>query len=449
MKPNQPINRKSTFFRLLRTLFAFFPVLMPVALVCILFSAIVGSLPTVFMQKIIAVIEANFQTGNWAAAGPQILRLVAILGTMYALALVSTVVWTQMMAIITQGLLKKLRVKMFDGMQNLPLRYFDTNDHGDIMSHYTNDIDTLRQMVAQSFPQLLSMIVTIISVLFIMLYYSVWLSLVILLGSLVMVKATRSIGGRSATFFQRQQKSLGKVEGFVEELMDGQKVVKVFCHESETCADFDQLNENLRVITPTFPGVTYTDDEKQKLTAEKLTEDVLDIFHTMYAVKEQENGQEHMREAEKMILLRVVDNRWMEHIDAMSDLKQGIGLRSLGHINPFNAYAAEGFDMFEAMVNEIRQEAVSNCYSVTINTGTARKQILIGGVARKDEFRDEGNGARAAAVAQAMQQATPKPQERRKPETFKRETPKVGRNDPCPCNSGKKYKNCCGKNAVS
>ena len=213
--------------------------------------------------------------------------------------------------------------------------------------------------------------------------------------------------------------------------------------------DFDQLNENLRVITPTFPGVTYTDDEKQELTAEKLTEDVLDIFHTMYAVKEQENGQEHMREAEKMILLRVVDNRWMEHIDAMSDLKQGIGLRSLGHINPFNAYAAEGFDMFEAMVNEIRQEAVSNCYSVTINTGTARKQILIGGVARKDEFRDEGNGARAAAVAQAMQQATPKPQERRKPETFKRETPKVGRNDPCPCNSGKKYKNCCGKNAVS
>ena len=245
MKPNQPINRKSTFFRLLRTLFAFFPVLMPVALVCILFSAIVGSLPTVFMQKIIAVIEANFQTGNWAAAGPQILRLVAILGTMYALALISTVVWTQMMAVITQGLLKKLRVKMFDGMQNLPLRYFDTNDHGDIMSHYTNDIDTLRQMVAQSFPQLLSMIVTIISVLFIMLYYSVWLSLVILLGALVMVKATRSIGGRSATFFQRQQKSLGKVEGFVEELMDGQKVVKVFCHESETCADFDQLNDAL------------------------------------------------------------------------------------------------------------------------------------------------------------------------------------------------------------
>ena len=245
MKPNQPINRKGTFVRLLRTLFEFFPVLMPVALVCILFSAIVGSLPTVFMQKIIAVIEANFQTGNWAAAGPQILRLVAILGTMYVLALISTVVWTQMMAVITQGLLKKLRVKMFDGMQNLPLRYFDTNDHGDIMSHYTNDIDTLRQMVAQSFPQLLSMIVTIISVLFIMLYYSVWLSLVILLGSLVMVKATRSIGGRSATFFQRQQKSLGKVEGFVEELMDGQKVVKVFCHESETCADFDQLNDAL------------------------------------------------------------------------------------------------------------------------------------------------------------------------------------------------------------
>ena len=245
MKPNVPVNRKGTFVRLLRTLFSFFPVLMPIALVCILFSAIVGSLPTVFMQKIIAVIENYWQSGDWAAAAPQILRFVAILATMYGLALISTIVWTQLMAIITQGLLKKLRVKMFDGMQNLPLRYFDTNDHGDIMSHYTNDIDTLRQMVAQSFPQLLSMFVTILSVLFIMLYYSFWLSLVILLGSLVMVKFTRSIGGKSATFFQRQQKSLGKVEGFVEELMDGQKVVKVFCHESETCADFDRLNDAL------------------------------------------------------------------------------------------------------------------------------------------------------------------------------------------------------------
>ena len=245
MKPNVPVNRKGTFVRLLRTLFEFFPVLMPVALVCILFSAIVGSLPTVFMQKIIAVIEKYWQVGDWAAAAPQILRLVAILATMYGLALISTIVWTQLMAIITQGLLKKLRVKMFDGMQNLPLRYFDTNDHGDIMSHYTNDIDTLRQMVAQSFPQLLSMFVTILAVLVIMLYYSFWLSLVILLGSLVMVKFTRSIGGKSATFFQRQQKSLGKVEGFVEELMDGQKVVKVFCHESETCADFDRLNDAL------------------------------------------------------------------------------------------------------------------------------------------------------------------------------------------------------------
>ena len=245
MKPNVPINRKGTFVRLLRTLFEFFPVLMPVALVCILFSAIVGSLPTVFMQKIIAVIEGYWKSGDWAAAAPQILRLVAILASLYGLALISTIVWTQLMAIITQGLLKKLRVKMFDGMQNLPLRYFDTNDHGDIMSHYTNDIDTLRQMVAQSFPQLLSMFVTILSVLFIMLYYSFWLSLVILLGSLVMVKFTRSIGGKSASFFQRQQKSLGKVEGFVEELMDGQKVVKVFCHESETCADFDRLNDAL------------------------------------------------------------------------------------------------------------------------------------------------------------------------------------------------------------
>ena len=213
--------------------------------------------------------------------------------------------------------------------------------------------------------------------------------------------------------------------------------------------DMDRLNENLRMIIPAFPGLSYTDGEKQELTAEKLTSDALDIFHAMYAAKEQENGQEHMRAAEKMILLRVVDNHWMDHIDAMDDLRQGIGLRSLGHINPANAYASEGFDMFEAMVGEIREEAVRYCFSVTIDTDTARRQIMIGSAERKDEFREGASSPRAgAAASKSMPQAAPKPQERRKPETFKREAPKVGRNDPCPCNSGKKYKNCCGKNAL-
>ena len=149
-----------------------------------------------------------------------------------------------------------------------------------------------------------------------------------------------------------------------------------------------------------------------------------------------------MREVEKMILLRVVDNHWMDHIDAMDELKQGIGRRALGQVNPANAYAAEGFDMFEAMVGEIREEAVRYCYNVTINTGTERRQVIVGGEGRKDEFRDEEMRSRPAA-SQSMPKQAPKPEEPKKPATVRREAPKVGRNDPCPCGSKKKYKNCC------
>ncbi len=205
--------------------------------------------------------------------------------------------------------------------------------------------------------------------------------------------------------------------------------------------DIQMLNENLRRITNSFEGVSYTDEEKQDLTEEKLEEDVLAKFNTLYEAKEAEIGKERMRDVEKMILLRVVDNHWMEHIDAMDDLKQGIGLRALGQINPANAYASEGFDMFEAMVNEIREEAVRHCYNVTLKTGTERKQIILGGEERKAEFT--GDDPRRIPAQQGIPQAAPKPQERQKPVTVRRETPKVGRNDPCPCGSGKKYKNCC------
>ena len=207
--------------------------------------------------------------------------------------------------------------------------------------------------------------------------------------------------------------------------------------------DLQLLNENLKRITGSFEGVSYSDEEKLELTEEKLEEDVLEIFRGLYEKKEEEIGSERMREVEKMILLRVVDNHWMEHIDAMDDLKQGIGLRALGQINPANAYAAEGFDMFEAMVNEIREEAVRHCYNVTLKTGTERRQIILGGEERKEDFT--GDDPRRVPAQQGMPQAAPKPQERQKPVTVRRETPKVGRNDPCPCGSGKKYKNCCGK----
>ena len=245
---NKKSGRSSIVLRLLKLIKEFYPVMMPVTIVCIVFSAIVSSVPAVFMQNVIAVIEQSWQTGDWDQVGGQILRLVSILAVFYILSLASSLAFNQLMAVMTQGTLKKLRVKMFNGMQRLPVKYFDTNNHGDIMSYYTNDIDTLRQMVSQSFPQILTSSIMVLTVFCIMMYYSIWLAIVIVFGMIIMLLAVRKIGGGSARNFFRQQVAVGKVEGFVEEIMNGEKVVKVFCHERETEADFDRLNEELYTV---------------------------------------------------------------------------------------------------------------------------------------------------------------------------------------------------------
>ena len=241
---NKQINGK-TALRVLKTVRGFYPVLFPLTIACILFSAVVGALPAVFMQNVIALVETSWQTGDWSAVGSRILSLVGLLAVFYVLALAASTTFTQLMAVITQGTLKKLREKMFGGMQRLPIRYFDTNNHGDIMSHYTNDIDTLRQMVSQSFPQMLASAISVLTVFSIMIYYCVWLTLVVVLGVAIMLVVTKKIGGRSARYFFGQQTALGEVEGFIEEMMNGQKVIKVFCHEEESKADFDRLNDAL------------------------------------------------------------------------------------------------------------------------------------------------------------------------------------------------------------
>lgn len=238
-------NKKGTLGRLLKTLFEFYPVRMPIVLLCIIFSAVVTSIPAIFMQNIISIVETSWKTGNWDLVGGKIVTYVSILLIFYILSLVSAVAFTQMMATITQGFLKKLRVKMFHGMQNLPIKYFDTHNHGDIMSYYTNDIDTLRQLVSQSIPQLLISSVTVLTVFGIMLYFSLWLTLVVVIGVALMIFVTKKIGGNSAKYFTRQQNSLGKAEGYIEEIMNGQKVVQVFCHERECEEAFDKINEKL------------------------------------------------------------------------------------------------------------------------------------------------------------------------------------------------------------
>ncbi len=244
MKQNKS-SKKHIVLRLIKMLFRFYPVMMSLTVFFIIFNAVVSSIPAVFMQNIIALVETSWQSGDWNAVGSQILGFVGILAFFYLLSLLSGFAYNQMMAIITQGTLKKLREEMFNGMQNLPIKYFDTNNHGDIMSYYTNDIDTLRQMISQSLPQLVISCVTSLTVFFIMIYYCVWLAIVVVAGVSVMLMVTKKIGGNSAKYFIRQQRSLGREEGFIEEIMHGQKVVKVFCHEEESKADFDRINDML------------------------------------------------------------------------------------------------------------------------------------------------------------------------------------------------------------
>ncbi len=236
---------KGVLGRLIRTLFGFYPVLLPVTLGCILLNAVVSSIPSVFMQNVIAVVEQHWQSGSWAAAGREIMRLTALLALFYIVSLIAGVVYNQLMAVITQGSLAKLRKKMFNGMQDLPIRYFDTHNHGDVMSYYTNDIDTLRQMISQSIPQLILSGVVVLTTLGIMLYYSLWMALVVVAGVVCMVLVVKKVGGGSAKYFVRQQRALGQTEGFIEEMMNGQKVVKVFCHEREAEKGFDAINDAL------------------------------------------------------------------------------------------------------------------------------------------------------------------------------------------------------------
>lgn len=211
--------------------------------------------------------------------------------------------------------------------------------------------------------------------------------------------------------------------------------------------DFETLNRNLRKITNRYEGKTsYTTQQLNAMTQDSLREEVLADFHKLYEEKEQEIGMEQMREVERMILLRVVDNLWMDHIDAMDQLKSGIGLRALGQQDPAAAYAKEGFDMFEQMISAIQEDTVKYCYNVTVETRTERKTIMEAESATKSEFVDEDQ-VRTMQGGGQLPEGAQVPAREQKKEPVRRDQPKVGRNDPCPCGSGKKYKNCCGKNA--
>ncbi|MBO5322181.1 MAG: ABC transporter ATP-binding protein [Clostridia bacterium] len=235
----------SSLKRVLKMLFNYYPVLLPIILVCIVFAAITASVPAVFQQQVLQAIEKWITSGDWESAKQEIIPKIILLGSLYALSFIGVIVQSQLIAIITQGFLGKMRKTMFDGMQNLPIKYFDTHKHGDIMSFYTNDIDTLRQLVSQALPTILQASIVVISVFSIMLWYSIWMTLVVVFGVAMLFMVTRIVGGGSAKYFMKQQKSVAKTEGYVQEIMSGQKVVKVFCHEDKSREQFEKVNNEL------------------------------------------------------------------------------------------------------------------------------------------------------------------------------------------------------------
>ncbi|MBQ6738852.1 MAG: ABC transporter ATP-binding protein [Synergistaceae bacterium] len=220
-----------------------FPVKMPLIISLILISAVINTFPSIFIQKIIALIE--FNSLSWPDLRIKIINLLLILFGFYVLSLGATVIIGFFGAEITQGTLLNLRKKMFSKMQKLPLKFFDSQTHGDIMSRYTNDVDSLRQMIAQGIPQLITAVITDFAIVSIMLYFSFWLSILTITGIFVMLKITKKIGRKSSRNFRGQLKNTGIIEGFAEEIIHGQKVVKVFCRENESINEFEKLNLEL------------------------------------------------------------------------------------------------------------------------------------------------------------------------------------------------------------
>ena len=184
----KPRIQKGTLGRVIRSVFRFYPKMLTIALVCIVFNAVVSSLPSLFMQTVFGALkDAVALNQTWAEAWRSVTLPMCTLIGLYVLSLVSGALSKQLMAVITQGYLSKMRERMFNGMQDLPIRYFDTHSHGDIMSYYTNDIDSLRQVVAESMPQLLTSAIMVLTLFIIMLYYSLWLTLIVFGGILFVV----------------------------------------------------------------------------------------------------------------------------------------------------------------------------------------------------------------------------------------------------------------------
>lgn len=244
-RPMRPAFDGRLLLRVLKLLYRDYPILVPLNALCIIFAALVSAIPAVFIQKITAIIEIYVKTGDYSAAKTELIPSIIFLAILYVISIIAITVDTQLSAYITQGFLSKMRIRMFNGMQNLPIKYFDTHKHGDIMSYYTNDIDTLRELISRAVPTLLRSGVIVLTVFGIMIYYSVWMTLILLVGVVFMLFVSKKAGGGSAKYFIKLQRSVADVEGYVQEMMNGQKVVKVFSREEKCAEEFKRINNEL------------------------------------------------------------------------------------------------------------------------------------------------------------------------------------------------------------
>ena len=240
----RPKAKKGTMKRVLKLLFSGNKLNLTVVFTCITISAITGVASSLFLKQLLSLISEGLKSGYAAIVGG-LTTLFIVMGTVYLTSILCNFIQTRTMAKVTQNFLHQIRTGVFNKMQSLPIRYFDTHLTGDIMSSYTNDTDAIRQLVSQSIPNLYSSLISVTTLLVIMLTSSIWLSLVMFVGVFFMFIITKVVGGNSAKFFVKQQISLGAEEGFVQEMIQGQKVVKVFCHEEESRHDFDVKNDQL------------------------------------------------------------------------------------------------------------------------------------------------------------------------------------------------------------
>lgn len=265
--------KQGSFIRLLTYLFSHYKMFLILVVFCIIISACASVVQTAFLQKLIDNCIFPGVENGFATVKNRLFTILFMMAMVYGLGVTGSFIYTRLMAVVTQGTLKNMRTDMFNNMQTLPIRYFDTHAHGDIMSTYTNDTDAIRQMIGQSLPMVVQSGLSITVMALMMVYYSIWLTIIVIAFAVLMTFITRRFGGLSSKYMVEQQKSLAKVEGFIEEIMEGQKVVKVFCHESECKKDFMKLNRQL-----------YDDGEKANRYGNSLMPVLNNLGNLMYVI---------------------------------------------------------------------------------------------------------------------------------------------------------------------